>query len=234
MQYILSDFKLPTSGKNKSDLLFDLGQFLVNRGSKKMTTVLVVDEAHHLSAEILEEVRLLSNLETDDDKLLQIVLVGQPELNEKLDSIGLRQLKQRIAVRTHLRSLNAEETDRYIQQRLQIAGGSFPDPLFPPDTIEAVYHHSHGLPRLINTICDNALVIAYARRLPTVTPDVVEEVAKEFRLNIISSVEETENAGDLDAQNVTNLPRDLDVNLAGPVSNSSELGIAVNIENERP
>src|SRR5271170_1974491 len=124
LQYILSDFGLPTSGKNKSDLLFDLGHFLVSRGSRKMTTVLIVDEAHHLSADILEEVRLLSNLETDDDKLLQIVLVGQPELDEKLDSLGLRQLKQRIAVRTHLGSLDADEAARYIQQRLQIAGGN--------------------------------------------------------------------------------------------------------------
>jgi hypothetical protein len=84
--------------------LLDLGQFLIARGSNKMTTVLIVDEAHHLSADILEEVRLLSNLETDDDKLLQIVLVGQPDLNDKPDSVGLRQLKQRIAVRSHLGS----------------------------------------------------------------------------------------------------------------------------------
>src|ERR1700678_299663 len=135
LQYILSDFGLPTSGKNKSDLLFDLGQFLVSRGSKKMTTVLIVDEAHLLSADLLEEIRLLSNLETDDDKLLQIVLVGQPELDEKLDSFGLRQLKQRIAVRTLLGSLNIDETKRYIRQRLQIAGGNLhPDPLFSVQT----------------------------------------------------------------------------------------------------
>ncbi|HTF72539.1 MAG TPA: AAA family ATPase, partial [Edaphobacter sp.] len=110
LQYILSDFGLPTSGKNKSELLLDLGQFLISRGSKKQTTVLIIDEAHHLSEEILEEVRLLSNLETTDEKLLQIVLVGQPELDEKLDSIGLRQLKQRIALRGQLGPLDAEET----------------------------------------------------------------------------------------------------------------------------
>src|SRR5580704_16205495 len=142
LQYIVSDFGLPVFGKNKSDLLFDLGRFLVLRGSRKMTTVLIIDEAHHLSADILEEVRLLSNLETDDDKLLQIVLVGQPELDEKLDSVGLRQLKQRIAVRTHLGSLDADEAERYIQQRLQIAGGNLSqDPSFSAQTIAAVYRH---------------------------------------------------------------------------------------------
>lgn len=184
LQYILSDFGFPASGKNKSDLLFELGQFLVSRGSQKLTTVLIVDEAHHLSADILEEVRLLSNLETDDDKLLQIVLVGQPELDDKLDSKGLRQLKQRIAVRAHLGSLNTAEVEQYIQRRLQIAGGNVCPQLFPTQTIAAVDRYSRGLPRLINTICDNALVTAYARRLSSVSPDVIRDVAKEFRLDV--------------------------------------------------
>src|SRR5271167_395353 len=120
LQYILSDLGLAASGKNKSELLLELGQFLVARGAKKLTTVLIVDEAHLLSEDILEEIRLLSNLETTDDKLLQIVLVGQPELDEKLDSLGLRQLKQRIALRAQLGPLDAEETKEYIEQRLQI------------------------------------------------------------------------------------------------------------------
>ena len=102
LQYILSDFGLSAAGKNKGELLLDLSRFLVSRGSKKLTTVLILDEAHHLSADILEEVRFLTNLETAEDKLLQIVLVGQPELDEKLDSVGLRQLKQRIALRARL------------------------------------------------------------------------------------------------------------------------------------
>ena len=195
LQYILSDFGLPTSGKNKSDLLFDLGQFLVSRGSKKMTTVLIVDEAHHLSADILEEVRLLSNLETDDDKLLQIVLVGQPELDEKLDSVGLRQLKQRIAVRTQLGPLNIDETKRYIQRRLQIAGqDALSSPLFPEESVATVHCFSRGLPRLINTICENSLIAAYAKRLPSVTPEIVEYVAKEFRLDVVSQPD-AESAG---------------------------------------
>src|ERR1700691_4154022 len=195
LQYVLSDFGLPASGKNKSELLLDLGQFLVSRGAKGLTTVLIVDEAHHLSEELLEEVRLLSNLETTDDKLLQIVLVGQPELDDKLDSVGLRQLKQRIAVRTQLGPLSAAEAKRYIERRLQIAGKDpKSDALFPEETIAMIHGFSRGLPRLINTICENSLIAAYAKRLSIVTPEIVEYVAKEFRLDVVSQPD-AENAG---------------------------------------
>jgi len=187
LQYIVSDFGLPASGKSKYELLLDLGHFLTSRGAAKMTTVLIVDEAHHLSADILEEVRLLSNLETTDDKLLQIVLVGQPELDEKLDSVELRQLKQRIAVRTHLGALDVEETQRYIDHRLQVAGASpHSSPLFSQEAILAVHRYSRGLPRLINTLCENALIAAYARHLLCVNAEIVDSVAKEFRLDVVS------------------------------------------------
>src|SRR5580698_8569272 len=183
LQYVLADFGLPVAGKSKYELLFDLGRFLTTRGEMNMTTVLIVDEAHHLSAEILEEVRLLSNLETSDDKLLQIVLVGQPELDEKLDSVGLRQLKQRIALRAHLGSLDAEETKEYIERRLKIAGGGERStPIFPPEAIAAIFRTSRGIPRLINSISENSLIAAYARQSSTVTPDIIEDVAREFRL----------------------------------------------------
>jgi len=183
LQYILSDFGLPASGKNKSELLLELGQFLLSRGSKQLTTVLVIDEAHHLSEDLLEEVRLLSNLETTDDKLLQIVLVGQPELDEKLDSFGLRQLKQRVALRAQLRPLDQEETRDYILQRLQIAGADKQRaPIFSSEAVAKIYRYSQGLPRLINTICENGLIAAYARHSATVGPDAIDEVAKQFRL----------------------------------------------------
>ena len=192
LQYILSDFGLPTSGKNKSELLIALGQFLISRGSKKLTTVLIVDEAHLLSEEILEEIRLLSNLETPDDKLLQIVLVGQPELDEKLDSLGLRQLKQRIALRARLAPLDQDETLEYIEKRLQIAGADLEGArIFPADSVATVYGHSHGLPRLINTICENALIASYARQEHSVTPEIINDVAREFRLDGMLSVDET-------------------------------------------
>lgn len=190
LQYVLSDFGLSTTGKNKSELLIELGQFLISRGTKKQTTVLIVDEAHALSADILEEVRLLTNLETTDDKLIQILLVGQPELDQKLDSIGLRQLKQRIALRSHLDPLDADETRGYIERRLQIAGAnSHAGILFPPSTVAAVYRHSRGFPRLINTICENALVTAYAKQLRSVTPEIIHGIAADFRLDVVQQPE---------------------------------------------
>jgi type II secretory pathway predicted ATPase ExeA len=186
LQYIVSDFRLPASGKNKSELLIDLCNYVVSRGTNRLTTVLIVDEAHHLSAETLEEVRLLTNLETTNEKLLQILLVGQPELDEKLDSVGLRQLKQRIALRSTLEPLDSNETRGYIEKRLHLAGAnSNAGKLFPAQTIAAVYRHSRGIPRLINTICENALIIAYARQIREVTPDIVEDVAGDLRLDVV-------------------------------------------------
>src|SRR5579871_1960715 len=190
LQYILADFGLPAKGKNKGELLLDLGHFLNSRGSKGLTTVLIIDEAHHLSPGILEEIRLLSNLETVDDKLLQIVLVGQPELDEKLNSVGLRQLKQRIAIRGQLAPLDAHDAIEYIDKRLQIAGADPREPIFLPATVEAVYRHSKGLPRLINTLCENALIAAFAQQSHVVTPQIIEEVAHEFHLD--QGPEETE------------------------------------------
>jgi type II secretory pathway predicted ATPase ExeA len=188
LQYTVADFGLSASGMNKCELLTELSKFLIARGAKKMTTVLIVDEAHQLSSETLEEIRLLSNLETPTEKLLQIMLVGQPELDEKLDTAGLRQLKQRIALRTQLRPLSAEETKTYIERRLRIAGAdSASTPLFPPHTLVKVHRYSLGLPRLINTICENALITAYAKRLPSVTPEIIEEVARDFRLDLPNS-----------------------------------------------
>ncbi len=120
-----------------------------------------------------------------DDKLLQIILAGQPELDQQLDSVELRQLKQRIAVRTQLYPLDADETRRYIEQRLQIAGADFRHQhIFSEQAISAVFRHSRGLPRLINTICENALITAYAKQLPTVTSDIIEDLSKEFRFDI--------------------------------------------------
>jgi general secretion pathway protein A len=185
LQYIAGDFGLNASGRGKSDLLLDLSNFLISRHKKKLTTVLVVDEAHHLPVEVLEEIRLLTNLETAQEKLLQILLVGQPELDEKLDSRELRQLKQRIALRSQLEPLSLEETRGYIHRRLQLAGATENvTTLFPPETLSRVYRHSRGIPRLINTVCENALITAFARQAPAVGPDVIEEVAADFRLGI--------------------------------------------------
>lgn len=185
LQYVAGDFGLPASGKNKSELLLLLSSHIIARHQKKLTTVLVVDEAHHLPAEVLEEIRLLTNLETAQEKLLQILLVGQPELDQKLDSYGLRQLKQRIALRSQLEPLDLEETRGYIHRRLQLGGCDAPDVIFPDDTIAEVYRHSRGIPRLINTICENALIDGYARQTPALTPDIIADVAGDFRLEVV-------------------------------------------------
>src|SRR5579863_10734696 len=139
LQYVAGDLGLPSAGKNKSELLLQLAAYVVARGERKLTTVLVVDEAHHLSSDILEEIRLLTNLETADEKLLQILLVGQPELDEKLDSVELRQLKQRIALRSCLAPLDINETKGYIHRRLQLAGSANPGVLFPKDTTARIH-----------------------------------------------------------------------------------------------
>ncbi len=236
LQYILSDLGLQASGKNKSELLLELGQFLVSRGAKRLTTVLIVDEAHLLSEDILEEIRLLSNLETADDKLLQIVLVGQPELDYKLDSLGLRQLKQRIGLRAHLAPLEITETEAYIEKRLQIAGADLQgDPIFPANTAAAVFEHSKGLPRLINTICENALIAAYARQCHSVTPEIIEDVAREFRLDVTSSRndEETGRTSEIDLRQAASAMLDLFASLRKPDANSPRSESAVASEQSK-
>lgn len=185
LEYVLTDLGIPASGKNKAQMLFEFGRYLIGRGESKQTTVLIVDEAHSLSDDLLEEIRLLSNLETTETKLLQIVLVGQPELDVKLDSPHMRQLKQRISLRAQLRELNLEETIEYIARRLQIAGvPQGADPIFLRETVQAIHQYSKGLPRLINTVCENALIAAYTQQTHQVTPEIVESVATDFGLNM--------------------------------------------------
>jgi general secretion pathway protein A len=186
LQYVAGDFGLPASSKNKGELLLQLAGYVIGRSQKKLTTVLVVDEAHHLSADILEEIRLLTNLETAQEKLLQILLVGQPELDDKLDAIELRQLKQRIAFRAQLVPLDLNETRGYIERRLELAGADSQALFFfPPETVAAVHRHTGGIPRLINTVCENALIAAYARQSRSVTAEMIDDIARDFRLGVV-------------------------------------------------
>jgi type II secretory pathway predicted ATPase ExeA len=191
LQYVLSDFgvdrELPTS---KVQLLMRLNDFLLERYRVGSTAVLIVDEAHLLDWELLEEIRLLTNLETADQKLLQIILAGQPELDRNLDSHDLRQLKQRVALRCRLKTLNAQQTIAYIRQRMQRAGTNAAAEIFPEPTIDRVFMYSRGIPRLINLICENALISGCAQRLLIVPLEVIDEVADDFRLN--ASVTETD------------------------------------------
>jgi general secretion pathway protein A len=201
LEYVVRDLGLPYSGKNHSAILFDLCKYVITRGLSKLYTVLIVDEAHHLSEGALEEIRLLTNLETTREKLLQIVLVGQPELDEKLDSVRLRQLKQRIVIRKHLDPMDSDETKGYIQRRLRLVGAtSDTDTLFPPNTIAAVYRYSRGIPRVINTICENALITAYARKMQSVTPNVIEDVVGDLRLGVVQATERKRVIGETELQ----------------------------------
>jgi general secretion pathway protein A len=185
IRYIAGDFGLPVAGKAKDEIILSLSAFLVDRHQRKLATLLVVDEAHHLSPELLEEVRLLTNLETTQQKLLQIVLAGQPELDDMLDSYALRQIKQRVALRCQLEPLNLEETRGYIQRRLQIAGVGTDIAIFSEAASSAIFRHSKGFPRTINTICENALLSGYGRRAAVITPEIVDEVASDLRLGVV-------------------------------------------------
>ena len=193
IRYIAGDFGLPVAGKAKDELVLSLSAFLVDRHQRKLSTLLVVDEAHHLSPELLEEVRLLTNLETTQQKLLQIVLAGQPELDEMLDSFELRQIKQRIALRCHLEPLSLDETRGYIQRRLQIAGVPPDITIFSEPATNAIFRHSNGFPRLINTICENALLSGYARRAAVIPAEVVDEIAHDLRLGVVVTRGEKKN-----------------------------------------
>jgi general secretion pathway protein A len=187
LRYIVGDLGIKVSNQDKGSLLLELNSYLIARHRKNTTTVLIVDEAQDLEPELLEEIRLLTNLETAQQKLLQIVLVGQPELDQKMDSSDLRQLKQRIALRCQLEPLREEETKSYILRRLQRAGAnSHATTMFPGETLTSVYHYSRGIPRLINTVCENALIASYAGKAESVRPEVIDEVAKDLRLNVLS------------------------------------------------
>ena len=156
----------------------------MERSRQDLTTALVVDEAQLLSWELLEEIRLLTNLETTKHKLLQIVLVGQPEFERKLDSQQLRQLKQRIALRCSLKPLDAMKLKGYIYRRLELAGAnSHAAAIFPDETIALIHQFSRGIPRLINTLCENSLLLGFGHGQRQITSEIVQEVAPDLHLD---------------------------------------------------
>lgn len=173
---INDDFGLPTDAKTKVQLLRDLYNFLIDQYSRKRRSVLIVDEAQNLSVESLEELRMLSNLETDERKLLQILLVGQPELKKILSVPELRQLRQRISIHCHLTPLTPEETEEYVLHRLEVAGNREAVE-WEDDAFGLVHEYSGGIPRLINIICDFLLLSAYADGSRTISEELVDEVA---------------------------------------------------------
>jgi general secretion pathway protein A len=169
LQSVLVQFGFTPFKMRKAELIATLNQFLVEQYAAGRKVLLIVDEAQNLSNRVLEEIRMLSGVETTKEKVLRIILAGQPELNEKLDSPELVQLTQRIRLRFHLTALTPEETQAYILHRLEVAGAHGRQ-LFEPDTIPVIYRYTGGVPRLVNTLCDTALMIAFSSGVPAVTP----------------------------------------------------------------
>jgi general secretion pathway protein A len=181
LEAIALDFGLDTVGRSKPLMLRELGQFLVAQRTEGKRPLLVIDEAQNLSPAALEEVRLLSNLETEKSKLLQILLVGQPDLRDKIASSELEQFRQRVAVSYHLTPLDAPDTAGYIQSRLAHAALGTP-PAFSPDAAALVHRASGGVPRIVNVICDAALVFGYAEERPNIDLPLLQEVLAELKM----------------------------------------------------
>ena len=178
---LFDEYGIETPCRTKADYLLALNRFLIERLEKDLTTLLIVDEAQNLSAEMLEEIRLLSNLETPRSKLIQIMLVGQPELRDMLGRPELRQLRQRIVLRHELSPFSAEDTQRYVEERLRLAGLTG-RPIFKPAALRALYEVSQGVPRVINIVCDGALLLGFARQRALLGAEEVREVAADLGL----------------------------------------------------
>jgi general secretion pathway protein A len=185
--FMMADFEISCESREKSQVLLRLNQWLLERYRAGETAVLIVDEAQNLSPEVLEEIRLLTNLETSTEKLLQIVLTGQPELEEKLKIPSLRQLRQRISLRCRTAPLSLEETFGYVAERLRIAGANG-EPIFSKEAIETAHLYSQGIPRVINLLCEHSMINAYVDSLRPIPAHVIEEVAREFQLDQIAPI----------------------------------------------
>ena len=182
LDYMMADFGIPCDSKAKSQVLLKLYNWLLDRYRAGETAVLIVDEAQNLSDEVLEEIRMLTNLETFTEKLLQIVLVGQPELEQKLKQPQLRQLRQRLTLRAKTHPLTLDETKAYVQQRLRIAGSNGQQ-IFTPESLVAVHRYSAGIPRVINLLCEHCLVSAFVDQQKIIDAGVVDAVARDFDLS---------------------------------------------------
>jgi general secretion pathway protein A len=185
--FILAEFDIVCDSKSKSQQLMKLNHWLLDRYRMGETVILIVDEAQNLTFPVLEEIRLLTNLETSTDKLLQIVLSGQPELEEKLRLPELRQLRQRIMLRCKTTQLTKEETREYVCERLKTAGATT-ESIFSAQALDTIHLYSMGIPRVINLLCEHSLVNAFAENQRPIQPKTVEEVAQEFQLDEVEPI----------------------------------------------
>jgi type II secretory pathway predicted ATPase ExeA len=182
--FVLSEFEIACDSSSKSQQLMKLNQWLLERFRAGETAVLIIDEAQNLTFPVLEEIRLLTNLETSTEKLIQIVLSGQPELDEKLKLPQLRQLRQRMVVRCKTAPLTKEETHAYVLERLRIAGAATNgQPIFSPQAMDTMHLYSLGVPRVINLLCEHALINAYVEHQRPISSKIIEDVAREFQLD---------------------------------------------------
>ena len=188
LEFVLADFGIPSNPRGapgmpqtKSGMLMQLNRWLIDRFRNGELCAIVVDEAQNLSWELLEEIRLLTNLETSSEKLVQIVLSGQPELEEKLRDPSVRQLRQRISLWCRTRPLTADETKAYVTNRLRIVGAT--QPIFSPDSVQVVHQYSKGIPRIINLICEHAMISAYVEQIKPIPSRIVESVCRELDLD---------------------------------------------------
>ena len=177
---VCREFGIVAEERNRSGYLDALNRFLIDQNSVGRTVVLVIDEAQNLEPDVLEQVRMISNLETERDKLIQIILAGQPEFNDVLRRHDLRQLNQRITVRCRLTPMKLDDTAHYINHRLRISGSRIPD-IFSRAAVKRIYRFSYGTPRLINVVCEQALVMAWTREIRSISPSIVAEVIAELQ-----------------------------------------------------
>jgi general secretion pathway protein A len=180
-EMIAYDFDLRCSRTSKTEVLLSLNQLLIERANNNQTTVLIVDEAQNLEWAVLEEIRLLGNLENRRGKMLQIILSGQPELGRRLEEREYRQLKQRIALRCQLRPFDSVETGNYIGSRLTRAGLR-DQKVFMPEVVFEVHRRTQGIPRLINSVCDNLMLTCFAMETRVATLDMLDEVSRDLHL----------------------------------------------------
>jgi general secretion pathway protein A len=176
---ILDEFEVEHKGGTKQKLLSQLNEFLIRQLASDINVVLIIDEAQNLTPTVMEEVRMLSNLETEREKLIQIILLGQPQLRQKLENVNLEQFKQRIAVYYHLSELNKEEVREYILHRLKLVSSNGVLDIFDPSAVDLIYTHSRGIPRIINLVCDSALLSGYIYDTKRITEKIIGEVMKE-------------------------------------------------------
>jgi len=190
---LFDEFDIQVPCTTKAEYLIAFNKFLIDRLERGHPTLLIVDEAQNLSAEMLEEIRLLSNLETPTSKLLQIMLVGQPELEEMLQQKELRQLRQRIVLRFRLRPFDADETEHYVQERMRLAGYTGKG-VFKRSALRRLHHVTEGIPRLINVVCDGALLLCYSTGRATVDAGDVDEVARDLCIGVRDESDGKSNA----------------------------------------